>query len=264
MFTFWLRKILGQLLMPLSLSLTLLVSGLIMLWCTRRQRGGKILVTLGTVWLFLNGNPIIADFLLKPLEGRRPPGQQVEAAGKAAVPRPVDLQWVVVLGGGVIADPGLEPLSQLSYASLARLVGGIEIYRQMPGTRLLLSGGQVFGPVAEAEIMGRMAQRLGVGAQDLVLETASQDTEAQARIIKALVGEKKFLLITSAAHMPRSLAFFHKQGLQPLPYPVDYQVKENPQRHPGRWFPGSSGLRRSETACYEYLGMAWGKLRGKL
>ena len=41
-----------------------------------------------------------------------------------------------------------------------------------------------------------------------------------------MIGREKFILVTSAAHMPRSMALFRKRGLQPIPAPADFQVRE--------------------------------------
>ncbi len=169
-----------------------------------------------------------------------------------------------MLGGGVIADSRLPDVSKLSDASLACTVGGLLMHRQLPGSRLLFSGGKVFEPAKEAELMARLAQELGALPDNLVIEDDSLDTEDQARLIKELVGQERFLLVTSAVHMPRSMALFQKQGLHPVPCPVGHLVKQPQAWSPDQFFPNSGGLRKVEAAAHEYLGLAWAWARGSI
>ncbi len=147
---------------------------------------------------------------------------------------------------------------------LARVVEGVRLYKAIPGTKLLLSGGGVFDPVPEAEVMARIALLLGVKPQDISLETDSRDTADQAEIIAKMIGPEKIILVTSAAHMPRSMALFRKRGLQPIPAPADFHVRGAQRPVPGMVFPHGSSLSEVEIAAHEYLGLAWAWLRGMI
>jgi uncharacterized SAM-binding protein YcdF (DUF218 family) len=107
---------------------------------------------------------------------------------------------------------------------------------------------------------------LGVDRQNLILETLSKDTEDEARFIHKIVGKDPFVLVTSASHMPRSMALFKKLGMQPIAAPTDYGLREGQEEalNPGMFFPNVGELVNTETAVYEYLGLAWAKLRGKI
>jgi uncharacterized SAM-binding protein YcdF (DUF218 family) len=260
---FLLKKIAGPMLSPLTLGLELLLLGLVFLWFTRRQRPGKIMVTAGTFFLLLFSYGPIPGLLLRPLERRFPP----VSTAKLGESRPVNspqVKYIVVLGGGSTSDPHVPMASRLSGASLIRLVEGIGLHRELPETKLILSGGGVFDPVPEALAMSQVAAALGVSRQEMVVETDSPDTEAQARIIKKIVGRDKFILVTSAWHLPRTLALFRKQGMEPIPCPVGHLLKESPAAGPGRFFPGVHNLGVADVAVHEYLGLSWGKLRGLL
>jgi uncharacterized SAM-binding protein YcdF (DUF218 family) len=98
----------------------------------------------------------------------------------------------------------------------------------------------------------------------VILESLSKDTKDEARLIKNIVGNDRFVLVTSASHMPRSMALFKKLGMQPIPAPTDYWVKERQGISPAMFFPSSNGLRKAERAFYEYLGLAWANLRGQI
>jgi uncharacterized SAM-binding protein YcdF (DUF218 family) len=126
------------------------------------------------------------------------------------------VKWVVVLGGGNIPDPKIPVTSQLSEESMVRLIEAVRLHNKIPESKLVLSGGGVSGLIPSAETMSRVAKTIGVNQEDLVLETDSKDTEDQARLIKPIVGNEEFILVTSAAHMPRSMALFKKLGCNPF------------------------------------------------
>jgi uncharacterized SAM-binding protein YcdF (DUF218 family) len=64
--------------------------------------------------------------------------------------------------------------------------------------------------------------------------------------------------------MPRSMALFRNQGMDPIPAPTDFLVKKGQRFGPGIFFPGAGELVRTERAVYEYLGMAWARLRRQM
>lgn len=121
----------------------------------------------------------------------------------------------------------------------------------------------MFGTEAEAAVLAEAALSLGVNRQDLYLDTRSKDSKDQAQEVKKIVDGKRFIVITSAAHMPRVMALFKKQGLLPIPAPTDYRIKTRQPINPGMFFPGASNLRNAENAIHEYLGLIWAKLRGQ-
>jgi uncharacterized SAM-binding protein YcdF (DUF218 family) len=254
---FLFKKIVGPFFFPLTLCLGFLLLGLVLLWLTRRQRSGRILVTLGTLLLLFFSLDPTSNLILGALEQRYPP---VASSGPQSSSS--NVKYIVVLSGGIISDPKLPLASQMSSATLIRLVEGIRLQREVPGAKLLLSGGRGFNPVPEAEIMRQVARSLGVSQQDILVEAESLDTEEQARIIKDLVGRERFILLTSAAHLPRVLALFRKQGMEPLPYPVGQLARKAQAGNPEGFFPHAVGPLRVEIAFHEYLGLAWAKLRG--
>ncbi len=251
---FLLKKIIVPLFSPLSLCLECLFVGMFLLWFTRRQRVGKIMVCLGLILLALFSYAPLPDIALESLECRYAPLADVSQCS--------DIKWVVVLGGGHNSDPELPATSQLSESSLSRLVEGIRIHRLLPESRLILSGGAVFDPVSEAEVMARAAEATGVGGDKIILEGLSRDTGDQARLIHEIVGDEEFILVTSASHMPRSMELFRKSGTRPIPAPADYRVKKRQGISPGIFFPGADNLRKMEMTFHEYLGKIVGGRMG--
>ena len=261
---FILKKIIGQLFFPVPLCLEILIVGLLLLLFTRKQKAGKIIITIGVILFILLSYPALSNTFLKRLEYQYPP--LITTAASDFVPGEVvsQVRWIVVLGGGHISDPNIPITSQLSGASLVRLIEAIRLHNQIPGSKLILSEGKVFDPVPGAETMAEVAKSIGVKQEDLILESESRDTIDEARIIKSIVGNDKFILVTSASHMPRSMGMFKKLGMQPIPAPTDYSIVRSQRISPGAFFPGSRGLRKAEGVIYEYLGLTWAKLRGQI
>ena len=253
---FLLKKMIAPLFFPLSLCLEFLFVGMLLLWFTRKQKAGKIMVCLGFILLALFSYTPFPDISLKSLEYRYAPLIDVSQFS--------DIKWVVVLGGGHNSDPELPVTSQLSKSSLSRLVEGIRIHRVLPKSKLVLSGGGVFDPVPESKVMAGVAEVMGIGENRLVLEELSKDTKDQARLIYKIVGKERFILVTSASHMPRSMALFQKSGMKPIPAPTDYWVKKRQRIGPSVFFPSANSLRKMERVFYEYLGLGWARLSGQI
>jgi len=253
---FLFKKIVAPLFFPLSLCLEILIVGIFLLWFTRKQKAGKIIVTIGVATLVALSYGVASEILLRPLEYKYPPLTDVYAV--------LDVKWVVVLSGGHSPDAQLPITGQLSDASLVRLVEGIRIHRKLPKSKLILSGGGAFSAVTEAKVMTDVAVDLGMDANDLVLESESKDTKDQARLIYKILGDSRFILITSASHMPRSMGLFLKKGMHPIPAPIGHKVIKRKKITPSMFFPSAGRIEKTEQAFYEYLGLAWAKLRGQI
>ncbi len=255
---FILKKIISAFLYPLPLSLLVSFLGLYLLWFTTKQRAGKIVVSVGLVILTLFSYRIVADKLLRPLERQydvfdiKNSSAVLETEGESAI------KFVVVLGGGYTSDPELPMISQIGRSSLVRLIEGIRIYIKYPGAKLLLSGRGV------AEVMAGVARELGVPERDIILESKSKDTKDEAILIKPIVGNKPFVLVTAASHIPRSMALFQKLGMNPIPSPIGHGVKNRQGLSHNSFFPSPGNIKKAELAIHEYLGMTWSKLRGQM
>ena len=213
-------------------------------------------MSTGVVLLMLFCYGSVSDILLKPLEDKYPPISDVNNI--------TDVKWVVVLGGGHTSDPALPVTGRISNTTLARLVEGIRIHNKLQKSKLILSGGDVFDPMSDAGLMAEVALELGVGDENLVLESVSKDTKDQAMFIRKIVNGDRFVLISTAFHMPRSMALFQKLGMQPIPAPTDHCVKKRQGISPDMFFPDADNLYKVQKAFHEYLGLVWAKLRGQI
>jgi len=168
------------------------------------------------------------------------------------------------IGGGHFSDPKLPISDQLSDASLFRLVEGICIHKKISNSTLVLSGGSVFDSTSDAGAMAKMAMALGIEKKEIVLESESKDTKDQAKFIQNIIGNNRFVLVTSASHMARSVALFAAKGMKPIPAPTGFWVKNTLKMSPARFFPSGKGIDKMQRVVYEYLGIAWARLRGQI
>jgi uncharacterized SAM-binding protein YcdF (DUF218 family) len=252
---FLFKKIVAPLLFPLPLCFLLLAVGLALLWFSRRQKAGRIVVTTGFALMVVLSYGWITNPVLESLERAYPPPSDAAIAGA---------RWVVVLGGGTFSDPSLPITSRATNATLARLVEGIRLHRQSAGSRLLLSGSAVFASGSDAQSMQAVALSLGVAADRIVLDDESPDTETQAVNVARIVKDEPSLVVTSAFHMRRSLALFTTAGVKAIPAPTHYVVQSNRGFSPADLYPGIGGLVTAQIVENEYLGIAWARLRGRI
>jgi uncharacterized SAM-binding protein YcdF (DUF218 family) len=244
---FVLKKIVQLVLQPLSL---IAILGLIALLGRRRSRlWGGLALGLFLICGFGWG----VDAGLSRLEQASP---AFETAWRAAGSPPVD--YIVVLGGGQRGG-GISALSRLTPYSLARLNEGLRLGRILPGSKVVLAGGSVFAREPEAEIMRRAAIELGFDPTRLLSENLSRDTDDQARMLAPMLRGHTWVLVTSAAHLPRSLRLFEAQGVKPIAAPTDYRV--DPPIGPYAFFPRAINLESAEILNHELLGLIWLKLR---
>jgi uncharacterized SAM-binding protein YcdF (DUF218 family) len=249
----WLKKLISYGLLPFPLALTLLVIGAVLLWFVSHQRKGRILVTMAAgLLLFVSWEPT-SRWLLTPLSSFRPlQDPAVTAAGA---------RWVVVLAGGYDPSPGLPATSRLSGATLERLIEGIRIHRLLSGSKLLMSGGTRPGhpdEIAASEVMVQAAEELGVPRAETARESRSLDTQDEAVFVREVVGQDRFVLVTSAMHLRRSMRLFQKRGMAPIPAPA------GPGSGGISLVPSANQVALIEAAEHEYLGLWWSRWRGQL
>ena len=257
---FFLKKLVSQLLFPVPLCLELLLAGLVLLWFTKRQRTGKALVSIGAVLLGLLSHSVVADRLLSPLEARYPPWQPAAAVGtNASEP---ELKYVAVLSSSP-PDPRLPMTSQLGSSGLARTMEGLRVYHAVPGSRLILSIGNPVSAEQFADELLDFVALFGVDRERVDVVQGVNDTEEELNAIQKIVGSSPFVLVTSASHMPRAMALARGRNMNPIAAPTDHRVKRKLWDSPDEFFPDANSLYRSERAVYEYLGLAWAKVRGQ-
>jgi uncharacterized SAM-binding protein YcdF (DUF218 family) len=228
----------------------------------RLQRWGRRWLTgLLPFYLFLC-TPVGADVMSAPLAWRYPP---VDTAAQVAG---LDTVVAITTGSWVYKARGLEVDEMGKFTSFNALETA-RVYRLMKSPTVLVAGGMVVDGLqrsAESEVMADGLVRLGVPRDRIILEVRSHNTGEQAAHSAELLkmrGTKRFVLVTDSEHMPRTLAAFRAQGLDPLPSPSSPRVTTPP----GLLFrlrPTLGAYLQSDRACYEYFAIAYYWSRGLL
>ena len=242
---------------PSNLLLSLILLGLLLALFPRFRKRGiglSLIVTLATMAL---GLLPIATYILVPLEERFPVFRDDG--------RPVD--GIILLGGAVEASDSAARGTIVANESAERVLDTIQLAHRYPGARLLISGGggTVFGDgVAEAPIIAGFLKSLGIDPARMVVEDRSRTTHENAAFSRSLVEPKegeRWLLVTSAWHMPRAVGAFRRAGFAVTAYPVDYRTPgASDARRPFAFV--ANGLRRLDIAVKEWLGLLAYRLAG--
>lgn len=259
---FWLKKFVSFWLMPLSAIVVALAAGLWLMRHPRRARLGWTIAAVALGLLVVSGNHYVAYALVRPLETRYAPIPEL----RTGEPLPAALaacRYVVVLGGGNGHSAGMAATSQLSLSALGRIVEAVRLLRALPDAKLLVSGPSDGRHTAHAVVLARAAMSLGIAENRIVLIDQALDTEDEARLTRAQVGDAPVALVTSAWHMTRAMALFRSAGLSPLPCPADFITHDSEGRSFTQFLWGSEQLHHTTLAVRERIGYLWIKLRGK-
>ena len=241
---FLIKKIIGVLLMPLSIILILLFIAIIFYRISRKLSFTALFTA--TSLLLLSTLPPVSDFIMTPLESHYPMFTQNNT--------PVD--YIVVLGCSHITDHNLPATSQLRACSLQRLVEAIRIFHLHPEAQLITSGYADGDESSNAEKVKQAAILFGIPEEKIITENFPQDTEEEAELIALRAYNKHVVLVTSASHLPRAMRYFEQQGMQPIPAPASPWVKENSHKKWKDYVPRADKLQQTTSAWHEMLGRA--------
>ncbi|HJW87422.1 MAG TPA: ElyC/SanA/YdcF family protein [Candidatus Brocadiaceae bacterium] len=246
---------------PVSLCIEIIAAGFFVDWFTKKHKLGKLLVIVGAVFFLLFSTFPFPNFLLGCLEYKYPPLKDEELQGS----KYSDIRYVVVLDGGGWYSKKLPITSNFSPLSLVRITEGIRLYfiGKKENMKLIVSGGDV-RPTKGADLMARLAREFGIAENNIIIERDSLDTYDEARLVKDIVKDDQFFLVTSAGHMPRSMALFNKYGMSPVAAPTNHRTRKNVPFEIWWIIPSASNIEKSELAFYEFLGFAKAKLFGHL
>lgn len=203
---------------PLESTLVLLVPvGVLALWALRKTSRVPALLLIAVLLVYAGlSTPFGSEALAFGLGYGFTP---IRDAGEA---RGADT--IVILGSGVRTYRiDQRVLSVVSDGSALRALEAARLYHLVGARLVIASGGMPFPEYSlrpESEAIRAAVVAAGVPAERVIEESKSRTTRDEARILAPLLkarGAKRFLLVTSATHMRRSLAVFHAEGLEPIP-----------------------------------------------
>lgn len=235
---------------PSNLLLSLILLGLVLSLVKGLRRLGiglSLIFTLATIAL---GLLPLASYILLPLEERF---SEFRDDGK-----PVD--GIILLGGAVEASDSKTRGRIVANESAERVLETIQLAHRYPAARILISGGggTVFGDgAAEAPVVADYFKSIGIDPARILVEDRSRTTAENALYSKELAKPRegeRWLLVTSAWHMPRAVGVFEKVAFPVTPYPVDFRTAGGARTHIPFAFV-SEGLRRLDIGTKEWAGL---------
>jgi len=233
------------------------VFGAILL-ATRFASLGRKLLIASIALLAICGFSPLGNWLLYPLEQRFPPWDAARG--------PPD--GIVVLGGSI--DPDLSAAHGVAVvkSSADRVIATAALARRYPNARIIFSGGSgnlISDDAREADYAGAAFESLGVSKTRLTMERRARNTQENAEFSRALAAPKsgeRWLLVTSAFHMPRSVGLFRKAGFAVEPYPVSWLVGRRADLFKFSAL-SMEGLDRVDVGVREWMGLAAYGISGK-
>lgn len=153
------------------------------------------------------------------------PLAQMFCFGKTDYRRPADV--AVVLGARVYAD------GRPSDALADRVRTACQLYRDGLTRKLLFSGGPGDGAIHETAAMKQMALRLGVKADDILVDEAGFNTQATVKNSERLFASlhpKKILVVSHFYHLPRVKLAYQRDGwdVYTVPAKESYLLRQMP------------------------------------
>lgn len=245
-FTF--SKLLSSVTQPMTWVALLLI--LAFLGFYRWPKASRRLLGLAIASIALLGFEKPPAMLLSMLEGQHPP---------LAIQDTQSYRGVVVLGGATAHPSIYQETSQIPTGEAGeRMSEAAALMLQHPDWKLIFAGGEgrlLKTGVAEADLALVYFERFGIEASRIILEGGSRNTRENAANVAKLLGDdcdKKWLLITSAFHMPRSVTQFNRLGCDLTPYPVDFRAHSQVG-----WsdYSLASSLLKWQTVLHEFLGL---------
>ena len=217
----------------------------------RRQRLGRALIAMPLLAMLALAVFPVGEHVLSTLERRFPVWQH---DGQA-------VDGIIVLGGAVNPELYKRHSGSGLSAAVGRITEAAALAHRFKTARVVFAGGGVAGSdLTEAHVAAEIFGNLGIDASRLTLDTTSRNTSENAyfakRVAKPETGQR-WLLVTSAFHMPRAIGCFRQAGFPVIAHPVDYRYQTGPSRG-AAWDASSvvSGLTSVNLALHELAGLA--------
>ena len=254
---FVLSKTLGIMLLPTNFLIGIGLLGALLL-ATRFASLGRKLLIASVVLLAICGFSPLGKLVLYPLESRFPPWDAARGAPDG----------IVVLGGSIDPDLSAAHGVPVVRAAADRVIAAAALARRYPNARIIFTGGSanlMSDDAREADYATEIFESLGISKERLTMERRARNTQENAEFSKAIAapkGGERWLLVTSAYHMPRSVGLFRKAGFTVEPYPVDWRVG-------GRadllkfWIFSVEGLGYVDVGIREWMGLFAYRVTGK-
>lgn len=240
------EEILTYFLMPSNVTSLLLLMGCLV-WLLGFSRFARLcLIGAIAIYVFFGCGPV-SQYLLADLEYRYP-------AFNAKQTSPTT---IVVLTGGSENKPGTSLSSLSNPSSTYRIIEASILYRALPNRRIIITGEPTTAVSMKDELIG-----MGIPNQAITIDDPASSTYISATNLANKLKQTPFILVTSAGHMPRSMAAFESQGMHPIPAPTEFLTHQN--IFAAAYLPNAHHLVNSDLAIHEHLALLWYRWSGKI
>lgn len=256
---FYLSKVFWFFAQPSNLVIILLIIGALLYYRGKIKIGMRI-IAFCIAFIALAGLSPLSYLLMLSLE------QQYAKFPLETIEPP---DGIIVLGGMIdtaISDARHEITLNNGAERLTELA---RIAYRFPNTKILITGGigaMIYRGQDEATSAQQFLTDIGIAKDRILIETQSRNTWQNAVYSKQIVQPKngeRWLLITSAFHMPRSVGVFRQAGFNVIPWPVDFRTRGNQDawRIPSQ---PSKAWQYIDIAAKEWIGYGAYALTGRL
>jgi uncharacterized SAM-binding protein YcdF (DUF218 family) len=243
-----LKLLIGKLIMPLNLLLLVCFCCLILLLRRKIEAVAKTFLALALITFYAISTTYVANAILAPLEFKYPPYQQTNNR----------LAYIVVLGCSHSKSGHLPSSSYLYGCSQVRLHEALRLYQLNPGAKVIFTGAGGDKGNTLADTMALFAREVGIRAADIIVEPRPSDTIEEVALVSPVIVDANSAIVTSAAHMPRAMLLFKRQGVDITPAPTDYLIRYQPRKlHLLHFIPAVYNLDKVDHAFHEYYGLVW-------
>ncbi|PCJ32332.1 MAG: hypothetical protein COA90_03520 [Gammaproteobacteria bacterium] len=215
---FIVSKIVWGLLSPTNLIILLMALGTLLLLLNKVRLAKWLLVPTTIISLGLLSYPF-GDILIEPLENR--------FSKPTTLPETID--GIIILGGGERLKISVERHTAEVGDGGDRFIAGAILAKHYPDSPVIFSGGSGLLQFQSDRTAGDIAKDLllaiGIDESRLIIEDKSRNTYENFVKLKSVLPKVngRYLLVTSAFHMPRSMGIAQQQGVNVIAYPVDFQ-----------------------------------------
>lgn len=250
---FWASKLLQPFIHPMTHIVLLMMLALIF---HRNPRVVRWCLGLALALFLIFGTYFFPDLLTRFLEQRYQTPDELP-----------HVEAVVVLAG-ILNLKGSTPEYLEFNEAVERILAGIQLVKQDYADTLLISGGTgslYHQEEKEAPLLRQFAIDFGVPEEHILIESASRNTYENAIHTQQIMQEhgiSHILLVTTAIHLPRSMACFQNIGIEPIPYPVDFHSSPDVNYTLSDIIPNTGAFRKTSYILHEYIGLLAYKLAG--
>lgn len=236
----FLHKILPLFVMPIMIYLIIIILG------TKKEY--KNFIYISSLIFYIISTPIFSNLIMKKVEGEyfyRSINEIEEADA-------------IVILSGIMRINEFEDDYIVEWGDIDRFFKGIRLYDLKKSNLIVFTGGN--NPynktkISEGKILEKFALKYGVKKEDIEITKDVLNTSDEAQAVFDLLGNNKtIILVTSAFHMKRAKLLFERQGINVIPYKVDYKTPPEIEFNFIDFLPSSEGLRKTEIAFREIIG----------